>query len=157
MNAAAVLFGMERVTGCPLKYVKVVLKSLLLVDVVSSADLVPGDLVQLHISTMGNIAPCDLVLLSGDCIMNEAMLTGESIPVSKVVLPQRKIDLLRQELLDQDSVSLKQVSKSILYSGTRFVRVRGEEKEAGDMESFATAMVLRTGEFFTLTCKGSQV
>jgi cation-transporting ATPase 13A2 len=31
--------------------------------------------------------PCDFILLSGTCIINESMLTGESIPVIKSALP----------------------------------------------------------------------
>jgi len=31
--------------------------------------------------------PCDLILLNGTAIMNESMLTGESIPVIKSALP----------------------------------------------------------------------
>lgn len=45
--------------------------------------LVPGDLVQ--ISSHGCVLQCDAVLLSGTCIVNESMLTGESVPVTKVV------------------------------------------------------------------------
>ena len=34
------------------------------------------------------IMPCDLILLSGSCIVNESMLTGESIPVIKNAIPK---------------------------------------------------------------------
>jgi cation-transporting ATPase 13A3/4/5 len=46
----------------------------------SSEELVPGDLLVIS----GNMTlPCDCVLLSGETLMSESMLTGESIPVSK--------------------------------------------------------------------------
>lgn len=42
--------------------------------IVHAADLVPGDL--LVIPPTGCIMPCDAVLLTGNCIVNESMLTG---------------------------------------------------------------------------------
>ena len=49
-----------------------------------STELVPGDVIEIP----ENLAmPCDLVLLTGSCIVNESMLTGESIPVIKNSLP----------------------------------------------------------------------
>ena len=44
-----------------------------------SSALTPGDVVQL---TTG-VVPCDVALLSGACVVNEAMLTGESLPILK--------------------------------------------------------------------------
>lgn len=46
-----------------------------------SSHLVPGDL--LVVSPSGTM-PCDAVLLRGECIVAENMLTGESVPVRKV-------------------------------------------------------------------------
>jgi len=51
---------------------------------VHSNDLIPGDVV---LVTNGMTCPCDFVLLTGQCIANEAMLTGESAPVIKSPLP----------------------------------------------------------------------
>ena len=42
-----------------------------------STDLVPGDVVV--IPSNGTIMPCDAVLISGTCIVNESMLTGEAL------------------------------------------------------------------------------
>ena len=51
----------------------------------SSLDLVPGDFV-LFPTTGGYTVECDAVLVEGSCVVNESMLTGESIPVTKVKL-----------------------------------------------------------------------
>ncbi|KAL3201952.1 hypothetical protein MRX96_012220 [Rhipicephalus microplus] len=48
----------------------------------SSKELVPGDVVIL--SERHHIMECDAVLINGDCIVNESMLTGESCPITKV-------------------------------------------------------------------------
>lgn len=50
---------------------------------ISSTQLVPGDTISL-VSPSLNTVPADILLLSGDAIVNESMLTGESVPVSKV-------------------------------------------------------------------------
>uniref|UniRef100_A0A8C4Q985 Cation-transporting ATPase n=1 Tax=Eptatretus burgeri TaxID=7764 RepID=A0A8C4Q985_EPTBU len=51
--------------------------------------LVPGDVVSLSpsITSLNTQLSCDAALLSGQCRMDESMLTGESVPVSKLSLP----------------------------------------------------------------------
>jgi magnesium-transporting ATPase (P-type) len=104
----------------------------------SSADLVPGDVIEIPQSV--GVLPCDLALLSGEVIMDESMLTGESVPISKS--PARDDDLAT---LDPYKVSIS--LKFMLFSGTRVVRSRGPT--AGKVP---VAVVLRTGmaSFFFL-------
>jgi cation-transporting ATPase 13A1 len=49
---------------------------------VSSKDVVPGDIC--CITSSNTSLQCDMLLLTGSCIVNEAMLTGESTPLIKV-------------------------------------------------------------------------
>lgn len=51
---------------------------------ISSVDLVPGDIIEIPSNCL---APCDLILLTGTCVMNESMLTGESVPAIKSPIP----------------------------------------------------------------------
>ncbi|CAG8551417.1 5269_t:CDS:10, partial [Dentiscutata erythropus] len=125
---------------------------------VSSEDLVPGDVFEISDRNL-HIFPCDAVLLSGDCIVNESMLTGESIPVSK--LP---IDDTSLHILDLTTTNVRpEVAKHFLFSGTKIVRVRrakngitSSSADAGNTsdDDGALAMVVRTG--FNTT-KGSLV
>lgn len=43
----------------------------------TSLDLVPGDC--LVLPQEGLLLPCDAVLLAGECLVNESMLTGEPL------------------------------------------------------------------------------
>ena len=51
---------------------------------VSSSQLVPSDIILIP---EGKKLPCDLVLLQGDAICDESMLTGESVPMAKEQIP----------------------------------------------------------------------
>ena len=49
-----------------------------------SDELVPGDVIRVPSNV---VFPCDMILLKGSAIVNESILTGESIPVIKQELP----------------------------------------------------------------------
>lgn len=55
---------------------------------INSSELVPGDVIEIPENVF---MPCDAILLNGTTIMNESMLTGESIPVVKNSLPYNDI------------------------------------------------------------------
>lgn len=80
------------------------------------------------------------MLLSGDCIVNESMLTGESVPVSKS--PATDETLYRLDL--SASTVLPDVAKHFLFCGTKIIRARRPQDDR-DQEAVALAMVVRTG------------
>ncbi|XP_058794306.1 polyamine-transporting ATPase 13A3 isoform X2 [Phymastichus coffea] len=88
--------------------------------------LVPGDV--LVIPSHGCVMPCDAVLLTGNCILNESMLTGESVPVTKT--PPATGDA---------TYDSKEHARHTLFCGTKVLQTRyyGTEK--------VLAVVVRTG------------
>lgn len=101
-----------------------------------STELVPGDIINLSRSHI-TMFPADMFLLSGDAIVNESMLTGESVPVSKI--PAKDDDLVQWREQKEES------GKSFLYAGTRIIRIRGVMTADGTSGRPALAMVVRTG------------
>lgn len=82
---------------------------------VVSDQLVPGDVVSLTRSQNDNIVPCDLVMLRGSCIVDESMLTGESVPQMKESL-EAVADLERE--LDPEGEG----KLFTLFGGTKIVQ-----------------------------------
>ena len=78
--------------------------------ILNSSDLVPGDLIVIPENAL---MPCDAILLNGSCIMNEAMLTGVSIPVVKSSLPYNDINY-----------NPKEDKQYTLYAGTKCIQTR---------------------------------
>ncbi|XP_069096791.1 polyamine-transporting ATPase 13A2 isoform X1 [Pleurodeles waltl] len=106
---------------------------------VSSADLVPGDCLLLPLD--GIIMPCDAALLSGECMVNESMLTGESVPEMKIPLPggTEATDVL---------YSPDQHKRHTLFCGTHIIQAKSY------LDKEVIAMVTHTG---FCTAKGDLV
>ena len=77
---------------------------------INSTELVPGDIIKID----RLLLPCDLILISGSAIVNEAILTGESIPVMKTQLPR----------VDNLIYSKAGATKHTLYGGTTVIQSR---------------------------------
>ncbi|GLC61164.1 hypothetical protein PLESTB_001725200 [Pleodorina starrii] len=91
----------------------------------SSACLVPGELVVVGPGTL----PCDMVLLRGECIVDENMLTGESVPVRKVCY---------NPVADGLSYEPEKCPACTLFGGTVVAQARAPRGQK------AVAMVCRT-------------
>lgn len=77
--------------------------------VVPDTDLVPGDR---FVVAQGGALPCDAVLLKGRVSIDESMLTGESVPVTKTPVDAKSI-------IDNDD--LKKKTGHIMFSGTKIL------------------------------------
>ncbi|KAL6713089.1 hypothetical protein ACLMJK_009210 [Lecanora helva] len=106
---------------------------------VGSGELVPGDVYEVSDPSMTQL-PCDSLLLAGDCIVNESMLTGESVPVSKIPATN---DSLQRLKLSANSMN-PEIAKNFLFAGTKIIRAR-RPQEGQDEEAVALAVVVRTG------------
>ena len=96
---------------------------------IDSFELLPGDLLSLTRHKPhkeedkiedegGDIVPADLLMLRGSTVVNEASLTGESVPQMKEGLT---------ELGDGESLSMKTRHKMhVLYAGTKLLQCKGK-------------------------------
>ncbi|KAJ9121558.1 hypothetical protein QFC22_002177 [Naganishia vaughanmartiniae] len=100
--------------------------------------LVPGDLVSITRTKPDSGIPCDMLLLRGTCIVNEAMLSGESTPLLKESVELREgTDRLDMNGSDRNNV---------VFSGTKALQVTsGEGGDIRTPDQGCLAVVLRTG------------
>lgn len=85
---------------------------------IRSSDLVPGDVVA--IPTFNTVLQFDAILLNGNVIVNESMLTGESVPITKTPLA-----LANQSKLHLDGYyDEKEHGKHTLFCGTTIMQTR---------------------------------
>lgn len=74
---------------------------------------------------------CDALLINGQVIVNESMLTGESIPITKTGVSA--------DAESSETLCMKKQKKNILFAGTSVIQTRYYANEA------VKAVVLRTG------------
>nr|XP_045614575.1 polyamine-transporting ATPase 13A3-like isoform X4 [Procambarus clarkii] len=80
---------------------------------ISTTELVPGDVVV--IPSAGCTMPCDAVLISGNAIVNESMLTGESVPVTKIPVTVSE---------ETEIYSAERHKRHTLFCGTSVIQTR---------------------------------
>ncbi|KAL6948399.1 putative cation-transporting ATPase 1 [Hanseniaspora uvarum] len=108
---------------------------------IQTDELLPNDIVSIVRSTDETALPCDLILLEGSCIVNEAMLSGESTPLLKESIKLRPAkEFLNIEGIDKNSV---------LHGGTKVLQVTQDESLSSKMaktpDNGVLAVVTKTG------------
>ncbi|EDO17605.1 hypothetical protein Kpol_1061p30 [Vanderwaltozyma polyspora DSM 70294] len=108
---------------------------------IQSDQLLPMDLISITRTAEDSAIPCDLVLVDGSCIVNEAMLSGESTPLLKESIKLRPQD---------DYLQINDLDKnSILHGGTKALQVTAPESASGGIplppDGGALAVVTKTG------------
>jgi len=139
---------------------------------VSAGQLVPGDIFRLTMDPqLGShtnetqkqtelIIPVDALVLKGQCLTNEAILTGESVPQIKVPLDFGEVAISAEkanhdnETMLERRLDLHKDRSSILFAGTTLFHTLGssisstETDGKNDMVSSGlTCIALRTGTY----------
>ncbi|KAF9233403.1 hypothetical protein BU15DRAFT_90366 [Melanogaster broomeanus] len=103
-------------------------------------ELLPGDVVSVARLQSETVVPADILLIHGTCIVNEAMLSGESTPLLKESI----------QLLDSsDKIDVDGAHKNaVLFSGTKVLQASPTSQgqtSAGTPDGGCLGVVLRTG------------
>ena len=99
---------------------------------IQSDKLLPGDLVSVGRTKEDSGVACDIILVEGTAIVNEAMLTGESTPILKDSVQLRPSDArVEPEGLDKNA---------FLSGGTKVLQVNHTAESQGESTSTATGL-----------------
>ncbi|NWJ02679.1 AT135 ATPase, partial [Crypturellus undulatus] len=96
-----------------------------------SRNLVPGDMFLLDGKKFS--LPCDAVLIDGSCVVNEGIITGESIPITKTPLP------LVESTMPWKTHSMEDYRRHVLFCGTEVIQAKPTGRGP------VRAVVLQTG------------
>lgn len=89
---------------------------------IESSQLVPGDVVV--VPTFNSTLQFDGILINGNVIVNESMLTGESVPVTKTPLPLQNYSKTGSRSRGDVYYDEKEHSKHTLFCGTKVLQTR---------------------------------
>ena len=107
---------------------------------IKTSELLPGDITSIVRTPHEDLSiPCDMIILQGSCIVNEAMLSGESTPLLKESIQNRENDAKFQP----DGID----KNSLLHGGTSCLQVTVPEKPIIPLapDNGALAIVAKTG------------
>ena len=93
---------------------------------VDSSQLVPGDIIYVNADQK---VPCDLIVLDGQALVDESLLTGESVPMLKLQLP------------NNDDLFKETNKENLIYAGTYCLTSVGSK----DKNKPCLAMVYQIG------------
>lgn len=107
----------------------------------SGTDLLPGDIVSIGRSSGPNVedksVPADMLLLAGNAIVNEAILTGESTPQWKVSIMGRGTE---------EKLSSRRDKNHVLFGGTKILQHTPDKTfHMKTPDGGCLAVILRTG------------
>jgi cation-transporting ATPase 13A1 len=98
--------------------------------VISRTDLLPNEIVRVGEGSV----PADMVLIDGEVVVNESLLTGESTPLLK--------SSLFSKYTPKSTIDKKDLRPHIIFAGTKILQSRSTQKHA---KEGAIAKVIRTG------------
>eukprot|EP00474_Spongospora_subterranea_P010117 CRZ10575.1 hypothetical protein [Spongospora subterranea] len=107
---------------------------------VKTSELLPGDILSLkrYPPSSGHNVPCDVVLIKGSCVVDESLLTGESVPQLKEPLSASGMLSLPLDIEGSDKAH-------VLFGGTRVIVQSPPTESRRPPDGGAIAYVLRTG------------